>query len=107
MLERCEDADEEDFASRPETRWCPGCGDYAVLAAVQQLMPELGSATSRGLRVRHRLRRPFSYSWTTLRMHAIHGRAPALATGLAASPRRPLDLIVTGDGDARRSAATT
>ena len=89
-----------DFQSDQETRWCPGCGDYAVLAAVQQFMPELGIPPEKivfitgigcaGL---------FAYYMNTYGMHGIHGRAPALATGLASS-REDLSIwIVTGDGD--------
>jgi 2-oxoglutarate/2-oxoacid ferredoxin oxidoreductase subunit beta len=91
----------KDFASDQETRWCPGCGDYAVLAAVQQLMPELGIPPHKivfvtGIGCAGR----FAYYMDTYGMHGIHGRAPALATGLAAA-RDDLSIwIVTGDGDA-------
>ncbi|HLY47929.1 MAG TPA: 2-oxoacid:ferredoxin oxidoreductase subunit beta [Solirubrobacteraceae bacterium] len=89
-----------DFQSDQETRWCPGCGDYAVLAAVQQFMPELGIPPERivfitGIGCAGR----FAYYMDTYGMHGIHGRAPALATGLAAS-REDLSIwVVTGDGD--------
>ena len=89
-----------DFQSDQETRWCPGCGDYAVLAAVQQFMPELGIAPERivfitGIGCSGR----FAYYMNTYGMHGIHGRAPALATGLAAV-REDLSIwVVTGDGD--------
>jgi 2-oxoglutarate/2-oxoacid ferredoxin oxidoreductase subunit beta len=89
-----------DFQSDQETRWCPGCGDYAVLAAVQQFMPELGIAPEKivfvtGIGCAGR----FAYYMNTYGMHGIHGRAPALATGLA-STREDLSIwIVTGDGD--------
>jgi 2-oxoglutarate/2-oxoacid ferredoxin oxidoreductase subunit beta len=89
-----------DFQSDQETRWCPGCGDYAVLAAVQQFMPELGIPPERivfitGIGCAGR----FAYYMDTYGMHGIHGRAPALATGLAAA-REDLSIwIVTGDGD--------
>ena len=89
-----------DFQSDQETRWCPGCGDYAVLAAVQQFMPELGIPPERivfitGIGCAGR----FAYYMDTYGMHGIHGRAPALATGLAAT-REDLSIwIVTGDGD--------
>ncbi len=90
----------QDFASGQETRWCPGCGDYAVLAAVQEFLPELGLPLERivfvtGIGCAGR----FAYYMNTYGMHGIHGRAPALATGLAVS--RP-DLSVWalgGDGD--------
>jgi 2-oxoglutarate ferredoxin oxidoreductase subunit beta len=91
----------KDFSSDQETRWCPGCGDYAVLAAVQQLMPELGIPPHRvvfvsGIGCAGR----FAYYMDTYGMHGIHGRAPALATGLAAA-RNDLSIwVVTGDGDA-------
>ena len=90
-----------DFQSEQETRWCPGCGDYAVLSAIQGYMPELGIPPERvvfisGIGCAGR----FSYYMDTYGMHGIHGRAPALATGLAAA-RRDLSIwVVTGDGDA-------
>jgi 2-oxoglutarate ferredoxin oxidoreductase subunit beta len=89
-----------DFQSDQETRWCPGCGDYAVLSAVQQFMPELGIPPERivfitGIGCAGR----FAYYMDTYGMHGIHGRAPALATGLAAT-RDDLSIwVVTGDGD--------
>jgi 2-oxoglutarate ferredoxin oxidoreductase subunit beta len=89
-----------DFQSDQETRWCPGCGDYAVLSAVQQFMPELGIAPERivfitGIGCAGR----FAYYMDTYGMHGIHGRAPALATGLATA-REDLSIwVVTGDGD--------
>jgi 2-oxoglutarate ferredoxin oxidoreductase subunit beta len=91
----------KDFTSDQETRWCPGCGDYAVLSSVQQLMPELGIPPHRvvfvsGIGCAGR----FAYYMDTYGMHGIHGRAPALATGLAAA-RDDLSIwVVTGDGDA-------
>jgi 2-oxoglutarate ferredoxin oxidoreductase subunit beta len=90
-----------DFQSDQETRWCPGCGDYAILAAVQGLMPDLGIPPERivfitGIGCAGR----FSYYMDTYGMHAIHGRAPALATGLAAARDDLSVWIVTGDGDA-------
>jgi 2-oxoglutarate ferredoxin oxidoreductase subunit beta len=89
-----------DFQSDQETRWCPGCGDYAVLSAVQQFMPELGVPPERivfitGIGCAGR----FAYYMDTYGMHGIHGRAPALATGLATT-RDDLSIwVVTGDGD--------
>jgi 2-oxoglutarate ferredoxin oxidoreductase subunit beta len=89
-----------DFQSDQETRWCPGCGDYAVLSAVQQFMPELGIPPERivfvtGIGCAGR----FAYYMDTYGMHGIHGRGPALATGLAAT-REDLSIwVVTGDGD--------
>ncbi|HEY5427478.1 MAG TPA: 2-oxoacid:ferredoxin oxidoreductase subunit beta [Solirubrobacteraceae bacterium] len=90
-----------DFQSDQETRWCPGCGDYAVLSAVQQFMPELGIPPERivfitGIGCAGR----FAYYMDTYGMHGIHGRAPALATGLATA-REDLSIwVVSGDGDA-------
>ncbi len=90
-----------DFQSDQETRWCPGCGDYAVLSAVQQFMPRLGIPPERivfitGIGCAGR----FAYYMDTYGMHGIHGRAPALATGLAAA-REDLSIwVVSGDGDA-------
>ena len=91
----------KDFTSDQEVRWCPGCGDYAILAAVQGLLPELGAVPERtvfisGIGCAAR----FPYYMDTYGLHSIHGRAPAIATGLAAT-RPDLDVwIVTGDGDA-------
>jgi 2-oxoglutarate ferredoxin oxidoreductase subunit beta len=90
-----------DFQSDQETRWCPGCGDYAILSAVQGFMPELGIPPERivfitGIGCAGR----FAYYMDTYGMHGIHGRAPALATGLATS-RDDLSIwVVSGDGDA-------
>jgi 2-oxoglutarate ferredoxin oxidoreductase subunit beta len=90
-----------DFQSDQETRWCPGCGDYAVLAAVQGFFPSLGIPPERivfvsGIGCAGR----FAYYMDTYGMHGIHGRGPALATGLAAA-RDDLSIwVVTGDGDA-------
>jgi len=90
-----------DFQSDQETRWCPGCGDYAILAAVQGFFPELGIPPERivfvsGIGCAGR----FAYYMNTYGMHGIHGRGPALATGLAAA-RDDLSIwVVTGDGDA-------
>ncbi|HSK22323.1 MAG TPA: 2-oxoacid:ferredoxin oxidoreductase subunit beta [Egicoccus sp.] len=91
----------KDFASDREVRWCPGCGDYAILAAVQGLLPEVGARPEStvfisGIGCSSR----FPYYMDTYGMHSIHGRAPTIATGLAIS-RPDLDVwVVTGDGDA-------
>jgi len=91
----------KDFASDQEVRWCPGCGDYAILATVQGFLPELGIPPERivfvtGIGCAGR----FVYYMNTYGIHAIHGRAPAVATGIACA-RPDLDVwIVTGDGDA-------
>ncbi|MEY9962181.1 2-oxoglutarate ferredoxin oxidoreductase subunit beta [Streptacidiphilus sp. MAP12-16] len=90
-----------DFKSDQEVRWCPGCGDYAILAAVQSFLPELGLARENicfvsGIGCSSR----FPYYLNTYGMHSIHGRAPAIATGLAASRPDLSVWVVTGDGDA-------
>ncbi len=91
----------KDWTSDQEVRWCPGCGDYSVLTAVQMLMPELGARREdtvfvSGIGCASR----FPYYMNTYGVHSIHGRAPAFATGVAVA--RP-DLhvwVITGDGDA-------
>ncbi len=91
----------KDWASDQEVRWCPGCGDYAVLKAVQRTMPELGTAREKtvfisGIGCSSR----FPYYMASYGFHTIHGRACAVATGVKlANPE--LDVwIITGDGDA-------
>jgi 2-oxoglutarate/2-oxoacid ferredoxin oxidoreductase subunit beta len=90
----------KDWASDQEVRWCPGCGDYSILTAMQLLMPELGVRPENtvflsGIGCAAR----FPYYMETYGMHSIHGRAPAIATGLAMA-RPDLDVwVVTGDGD--------
>src|ERR1700738_3386109 len=90
----------KDFISDQEVRWCPGCGDYAILAQVQKVMPELGVARENtvfisGIGCSSR----FPYYMNTYGFHTIHGRAPAVATGLKVT-RPDLDVwVVTGDGD--------
>jgi 2-oxoglutarate ferredoxin oxidoreductase subunit beta len=91
----------KEFTSDSEVRWCPGCGDYAILAAVQGFLPELGLRRENivcisGIGCSSR----FPYYLDTYGLHSIHGRAPAIATGLATS-RPDLNVwVVTGDGDA-------
>ncbi|MDI9627022.1 MAG: 2-oxoacid:ferredoxin oxidoreductase subunit beta [Acidobacteriota bacterium] len=90
-----------DFVSGQEVRWCPGCGDYAVLAAFQSLMPELGIAKQNtvivsGIGCSSR----FPYYVDTYGMHSIHGRAPAIATGVAMARPDLAVWVMTGDGDA-------
>jgi 2-oxoglutarate/2-oxoacid ferredoxin oxidoreductase subunit beta len=91
----------KDWTSDQDVRWCPGCGDYSILAAVQFLLPELGVRRENtvfisGIGCAAR----FPYYMNTYGMHSIHGRAPAVATGLAVT-RPDLDVwVVTGDGDA-------
>jgi 2-oxoglutarate/2-oxoacid ferredoxin oxidoreductase subunit beta len=91
----------KEFTSDQEVRWCPGCGDYAVLAAVQGFLPELGLKRENivfvsGIGCSSR----FPYYLDTYGMHSIHGRAPAIATGLATSRKDLSVWVVTGDGDA-------
>ncbi|MBF9070641.1 2-oxoacid:ferredoxin oxidoreductase subunit beta [Streptacidiphilus fuscans] len=91
----------KDFKSDQEVRWCPGCGDYAILAAVQGFLPELGIARENivfvsGIGCSSR----FPYYLNTYGMHSIHGRAPAIATGLASSRPDLSVWVITGDGDA-------
>src|SRR5215468_7476097 len=91
----------KDFKTDQEVRWCPGCGDYAILAAVQGFMPELGIPREKivfvsGIGCSSR----FPYYMNTYGMHSIHGRAPAIATGLASSRQDLAVWVVTGDGDA-------
>ena len=91
----------KDFQTDQEVRWCPGCGDYAILSAVQAVFPELGIPKERfvvvsGIGCSSR----FPYYMNTYGFHTIHGRAPAVATGLKIS-RPDLEVwIATGDGDA-------
>ena len=90
----------KDFTSDQEVRWCPGCGDYSVLTAMQLLMPDLGVRPENqvfvsGIGCSSR----FPYYMNTYGIHSIHGRAPAVATGVAIA-RPDLDVwVITGDGD--------
>jgi len=91
----------KDFVSDQDVRWCPGCGDYAILAQVQKVMPELGIARENvvfisGIGCSSR----FPYYMNTYGFHSIHGRAPAIASGLKASRPDLSVWVVTGDGDA-------
>ena len=91
----------KDFKTDQEVRWCPGCGDYAILAALQAFMPELGIPRENivfisGIGCAAR----FPYYMETYGMHSIHGRAPAIATGLSVSRPDLSVWVVTGDGDA-------
>ena len=84
-----------------EVRWCPGCGDYAILAAIQSVMPELGIPREKivflsGIGCASR----FPYYMNTYGLHGIHGRAPAIATGLATTRPDLSVWVVMGDGDA-------
>jgi len=90
-----------DFESDQDVRWCPGCGDYMVLAQLQQLLPTLGIARENfvfisGIGCSSR----FPYYMNTYGMHSIHGRAPAIASGLKLARPELSVWVVTGDGDA-------
>jgi 2-oxoglutarate ferredoxin oxidoreductase subunit beta len=91
----------KDFASDQEVRWCPGCGDYSILAQTQKTMPEFGIPKENivfisGIGCSGRL----PYYMNTYGFHSIHGRAPTLATGLKAARPDLMVWVVTGDGDA-------
>jgi len=91
----------EDFANDAEVRWCPGCGDYAILAALQRVLPELGLPPEQhvfvsGIGCAGRL----PYYMNTYGFHTIHGRATAIATGLKALREDLCVWVITGDGDA-------
>ncbi|MFQ5520095.1 MAG: 2-oxoacid:ferredoxin oxidoreductase subunit beta [Candidatus Methylomirabilia bacterium] len=90
----------KDFESDQDVRWCPGCGDYAVLSAVQKMMPDLGVPRENivfisGIGCSSR----FPYYMNTYGFHTIHGRAPAIATGLRVARPDLTVFVVTGDGD--------
>ncbi|MDE0734484.1 MAG: 2-oxoacid:ferredoxin oxidoreductase subunit beta [Pirellulaceae bacterium] len=90
-----------DFASDQDVRWCPGCGDYSILAQMKKVLPTLGTLPENlvfisGIGCSSR----FPYYMNTYGIHSIHGRAPAFATGLKAT-RPELEVwVITGDGDA-------
>lgn len=90
----------KDFASDQEVKWCPGCGDYSILKQMQMVLPEMGIAKEKivfvsGIGCSSR----FPYYMNTFGLHGIHGRAPAIATGLKLA-RPDLNVwIITGDGD--------
>jgi 2-oxoglutarate ferredoxin oxidoreductase subunit beta len=90
----------KDFVSNQDVRWCPGCGDYSILANVQRVMPELGHPRENvvfvsGIGCSSR----FPYYMNTYGFHTIHGRAPAFATGIKAANPELSVWVVTGDGD--------
>jgi 2-oxoglutarate ferredoxin oxidoreductase subunit beta len=90
----------KDFVTDQEVRWCPGCGDYGILSAVQQVFPELGIPREKfvvvsGIGCSSR----FPYYMNTYGFHSIHGRAPAVATGLKLARPDLSVWIATGDGD--------
>ncbi len=90
-----------DFASDQDVRWCPGCGDYSILAQMKKVLPELGVTPANtvfisGIGCSSR----FPYYMNTYGMHSIHGRAPAFATGLKCTRPELNVWVITGDGDA-------
>ena len=90
-----------DFASDQDVRWCPGCGDYSILAQMKKVLPTLGTPPENlvfisGIGCSSR----FPYYMDTYGIHSIHGRAPSFATGLTAT-RPELEVwVIAGDGDA-------
>ncbi len=91
----------KDFTSDQEVRWCPGCGDYSILSTMQAYLPELGIARENivfisGIGCSSR----FPYYLNTFGMHSVHGRAPAIASGLAIARPDLTVFVITGDGDA-------
>ena len=91
----------KDFQSDQEVRWCPGCGDYSILAQTQKVMPDFGYKKEdivfiSGIGCSGRL----PYYMNTFGFHTIHGRAPTLATGLKAARPDLMVWVITGDGDA-------
>lgn len=100
MVAKSKKITRKDFASDQDVRWCPGCGDYAILATTQKLMPDLGVPREKivfisGIGCASR----FPYYMNTYGFHSIHGRAPTLATGLKISNPELMVFVVTGDGD--------
>ena len=92
----------KDWSSDQEVRWCPGCGDYSILSAVQMLMPDLGvrresTVFLSGIGCAAR----FPYYMDTYGMHSIHGRAPAIATGLATTGAERVAVLVAGNSFGR------
>ena len=90
-----------DFASNQDIRWCPGCGDYSILAQMKKMLPELGLPLEdivfiSGIGCSSR----FPYYVNTYGIHSIHGRAPAVATGLRVARPDLKVFVITGDGDA-------
>jgi 2-oxoglutarate ferredoxin oxidoreductase subunit beta len=91
----------KDFVSDQDPRWCPGCGDYSILAQTQKVMPDFGVPKENivfisGIGCSGR----FPYYMNTFGFHTIHGRAPTLATGLKAARPDLMVWVITGDGDA-------
>ena len=91
----------KDFVSDQDVRWCPGCGDYSILAQTQKTMPDLGIPKEKivfvaGIGCSSR----FPYYMDTFGFHTIHGRAPAIASGVKVSNPELSVWVITGDGDA-------
>jgi 2-oxoglutarate ferredoxin oxidoreductase subunit beta len=91
----------DDFASDQDIRWCPGCGDYSILAQMKKVLPEIGIPPEQtvfisGIGCSSR----FPYYVNTYGVHSIHGRAPAVATGLKLARPDLSVWVITGDGDA-------
>ncbi|HLP17478.1 MAG TPA: 2-oxoacid:ferredoxin oxidoreductase subunit beta, partial [Bacteroidota bacterium] len=90
----------KDFASDQEVRWCPGCGDYSIIAQMQRIMPEMNIPKEKiafisGIGCSSR----FPYYMNTYGMHSIHGRATAIASGLKMARPDLMVWVITGDGD--------
>jgi 2-oxoglutarate ferredoxin oxidoreductase subunit beta len=91
---------DKDFASDQDVRWCPGCGDYSILAQMKKVMPTLGVPREKivfvsGIGCSSR----FPYYMNTYGLHTIHGRATAVATGLKTVRPDLMVWVITGDGD--------
>ena len=100
-MSNTEQLTKKDFTSDQDVRWCPGCGDYAILAQVQKVFPNLGIPKENivvvsGIGCSSR----FPYYMDTYGFHSIHGRAPAIASGVKLSNPELSVWVVTGDGDA-------
>ena len=89
----------KDFVSDQTVRWCPGCGDYSILAQMKKVLPELGVPREKivfsGIGCSSR----FPYYMNTYGMHSIHGRAPAIASGVKLANSNLSVWVITGDGD--------
>ena len=90
-----------DFKSDQDVKWCPGCGDYSILAAVQRTLPKLSIPKENNVFVSGiGCSSRFPYYMNTYGFHTIHGRAPAIATGVKSANPDLTVWVVTGDGDA-------
>ena len=100
MKEEIQTYTAKDFASDQEVKWCPGCGDYSILKQVQSILPEIGIKRENmvfvsGIGCSSR----FPYYMNTYGIHSIHGRAPAVATGIKLANPELNVWLITGDGD--------